>query len=159
MVKTQISRLDDVAVSHEVRWGIGRLEQLASPELRVKWDRQVEKVNAAIRAQDINGLYGLVEGSIKGWAALEADALAQGHKPNDAQYWEIKLPESEFTYRVYKTTTDAHSSAPEGVIRYSMAEVARILEGHQLVNAVKKRIGGEVKKVTIAPFGEDDIPF
>ena len=125
----------------------------------MKWDRQVEKVNVAIRAQDINALYGLVAGSIKGWAALEADALAQGHKPNDADYWEIKLPESDFTYRVYKTTLDAHSSAPDGVVRYSMAEVARILDGHQLVNVVKERLGGEVKRVYSKPFEEDDLPF
>ena len=45
-------RLDEVATTMERRWGIGRLPLLVDPDLRLRFDRQREKLNQAVAADN-----------------------------------------------------------------------------------------------------------
>ena len=159
-IKKWIDRLDQVAISYEAKWGIGRLQKLISPDLSVKWNIQNNKLRAAIDQQDVGLIAELVEGTVRAWAALEQNAIANGHKPNEADYWEVTPKDSDSVYRIYKNNYDARSAAPQGVLRYSLTEVANILESQQLINQVKGKLGGTVQKIDHStPLQDDDIPW
>ena len=163
-IKKWVDKIDQVAISYEAKWGIGKLPELITDELKAKWRTQNERFNDAIGRQDLRDIQNLCEGTIRAWSALEQNAIANGHKPHDAEYWEIK---GDFTYRIYKTHIDARQPSPKGTVSYSLQEVANILQDYQLVNKVKETVGGVL--VNVAPkvmdkskryeVEEDEIPF
>lgn len=102
-----IEKLDQIAIGYEAKWGVYRLETLASPELAEKWQRQVEKINEAIENKNLAQLRDLVDGAIRGYGMLEAAALAAGHTPSEPLYWEIR--KGSRIYRVVKTTQEARA--------------------------------------------------
>jgi hypothetical protein len=169
-IKRWIDRLDEVAISYESKWGIGRLNKIITDELAIKWDAQNKRLRDAIESQDLNRIADLVEGTIRGWAALENEAIKNGHKPNDNEFWETTFEESEFTYRIYKNETEKRAAGQsDGVVCYSLKELARILDNYQLVNKIKETIGGKVIGIEQAPLEldktkkytveDDEIPF
>lgn len=107
-MRSALDRLDRVAAYMETRWGIGRLESLAPADLRVKWERQREKLNVAIEENDKANVSALVEGSIRGWNALEGAAKAAGHVPYWPDVWEYHL--GGRLYRVVKCPQDAQAA-------------------------------------------------
>lgn len=164
-IKRWVDRLDQVAIAKEAVWGIGRLQKLISAELRIKWDAQNQRLREAIESGNLDYVADIVEGTIRGWDVLEAEAIKNGHKPHDNEYWETTFEGSEFVYRIYKTQTECRAAIQEdGVVAYALPEIARILNDYQLVNKVKEAVGGNLasidhdktKKYTL----EDDyIPF
>tara|TARA_R100000808_G_C2116443_1_gene128910 strand:+ start:88 stop:624 length:537 start_codon:yes stop_codon:yes gene_type:complete len=165
-IKRWLNRLDEVSVKMEATWGIGRLPKLVDPETQKRWDEQNERLRNAIENQNLNLIAELVEGTIRGWNFLEKAAIENGHEKNDAEYWEVS--HGDFNYRIYKNNFDVRSSAPDGVVRYSLAEIAKILEDYQLVNKIKQSLGGEVAEVKQPKdwdktkkyeIDDDEIPF
>lgn len=126
-----LQRLDDVSRGFEARWGYGRLERLCSPALAVKWDSQWQRMNAAIQAQHLADVATLAQGCMRGWAAVEADALALGHKPLDPDAWETRMPLTGEVLRVVKTIADSHAPVPQGTVVMTLAEVAGIVQAQR----------------------------
>ena len=53
MIQAVIDGVDHVALEMERKWGVGRLRLLVDVDLRVAFDRQLEKFNAAIWSHDL----------------------------------------------------------------------------------------------------------
>ena len=102
-IERWLYKLDQVAVGYEAVWGIGALQEHAPPDIKLKWDKQQEKLNAAIEKEDVNLLAHLVEGTIRAWRVLESEALKKGLKPNDESFLEV-VSDGGQVYRIYKTT-------------------------------------------------------
>lgn len=156
-----LDKLDEVSISYEARWGIGNLHQLVSADMADKIRRQDEKLTTAISAQDIRSVKDLVQGYIRGWEAMEADATRLGHKPTTPEYMEIKLP-SGFHLRIAANNTEARAITEKGVYVWSLAEVARVIESdYTLVNQVKAAFpGASVSNIQAFDFDKgDDFPF
>ena len=164
-IKRFLDKLDQVAIKKEAAWGIGRLPNLVSPEMRIKWDAQQERLRAALESQNLSYVQDIVEGTIRGWDVLEAEAIKLGHKPNDNEYWEATFEGSEFVYRIFKTEIEKRNLHPEdGYVHYSLTEVARMLEDYQLVNRVQEKFGGTVRalkrdKTKKHVLEDDEIPW
>lgn len=162
-IRRQMWRLDEVAVKMETKWGYDGLVPLVSAETARKWKAQKDKLDKAIRSENVADITALVDGTIRGYEKLEAEALAAGYTPHKPEVWDFTHPESGRHYRICKTLLDARRMAQEGVVVYTLGEVARILEANQLVNVVKETLGGEVTK--IGPKDDfdweqgDEIPF
>lgn len=104
-----ISQLDDVAIGYEAKWGVGRLEAIASrSDLGDKFQRQIEKLNEAIEAKDGVSVRHLAEGCIRAYDALERNALALGEQPRDVVWFEYKF--GSLIYRIVKNLADARAS-------------------------------------------------
>lgn len=73
------------------RWGVDRLQELVSPETAAKWGSAMGKLNAAIEGQDVDTLVQRVGVCIRGLAAMDAEAIARGHRPVPAEAWEIEV--------------------------------------------------------------------
>ncbi len=94
-------RLDIELHKSTLKWGVGRLLELAPPDLLAKWSSQMAKLNAAILAGDVPLVEELVVGSCRGVAALERAAVAAGHIPYEPQFWEIAAGDGTI-YRVVR---------------------------------------------------------
>lgn len=138
-----IQKLDTVCNEYESRWGVSRLQTLVPYDLAQKWKAQTEKLNAAIMSSNLYDMPELVEGTIRGYAALEAAAIAQGHKPHDAPLcWTTALGSGK-TLAIVRHNKDASLLADlkrdhPDVVVWTLEEIANIIEkDHVLVNVVK----------------------
>lgn len=159
-----LQRLDTVAVEYESRWGVARLHKLVPFEVAQKWDTQQAKLNAAIESGNLFDMPELVEGTIRGYAYLEAEAIKQGHKPHDAPLaWTVAMPSGK-TLAIVRHEKDfalfKDASRQFGdVVVWTIDQIANIIEKeHTLVNVVKPNT---VKKA-LEPFdfakGGDALP-
>lgn len=144
-----IWQLDEVAIRYETIWGVYKLESLATGALAEKVQSQVDKLNDAISACDVNAVRDLVSGTIRMYDALEKNALALGHKPTNPDYWEIKVGAK--IYRVVKSVSDARSlhrpNGDKGVCIVTLEELVRMYEhkGSEFLETVtrgKKELEG-----------------
>lgn len=139
-IQRWLQKLDTVACEYESRWGVSRLHTLVPFDLAAKWDAQTKKLNAAIVENDLAVMPELVEGCIRGYAALERAAIAAGYKPHDAPLaWTVGLSSGQ-TLAIVRHPKDAAlvddlRKAHGDVVVWTLDEVARIIENdHTLVN-------------------------
>lgn len=152
------TRLNQVQVEYESRWGVGKLPTLVSPELKTKWDNQLTKLWKAKDDNRLADVVALVDGCIRAFDVMEKEALARGHKMHDTDKWDIKHPDSGQVYRIVKNNYDA--GIEEGVRVYTLEEVARILESKDNILAIKDAFpDSKVMKIEGKDFFNDNLPF
>lgn len=146
-IQRWLHKLDIVASEYESRWGVSRLHTLVPYEVAAKWNVQVGKLNDAIKQSKLELMPDLVEGTIRGYAALERAAIAEGHKPHDAPFaWTVGLPSGK-TLAIVRHDKDAalvnDLKCDHGdVVVWTIDEIARIIEkDHTLVNLPKEKAG------------------
>lgn len=139
-----LEMLDQVSIRYEAIWGIGKLPALSGADIHTKWIKQQEKLDAAIESGTLDEVRDIVQGSVRAYEIMDASARKLGHKPMDADCWEVRHPETGTLYRIYKSNTETFAPQSDGAIVYSLVEIARILEAHQLVNVVKDHFPGVV---------------
>lgn len=158
--------LDALASSLEVKWGRGRLETLVSPETASKFDTARAKLNAAIAYNDPQDVIRRANVMMRGWQALENEAIQNGYKALPPDIW-IASVEKEgeneaMSFAIVKDSADASMVDIEGVNCYSLCEIARMVRLFQLnvstVSEVKQLFkDAELTRVAFKP--DDDIPF
>jgi len=161
-IQRWLDRLDQTALQFEAKWGYGNLEKYASAELAGKWELQRKKLNDAIVNGDLHKIATMVNGSIRGYVALEKFAMENGNVPNKPNVWDIVHPDNNQKYRIVVNDIDAHSAAEKDVIVYTLREVARVIHGSSLLNKIKQEFpGASVENVTTPiDWGKgEDIPF
>lgn len=143
-IQRWLQKLDTVAAEFESRWGVSRLQTLVPYDMAQKWKTQTTKLNTAICDKNLYDLPELVEGCIRGYAALEKAAIAEGHKPHDAPFaWTVGLPSGK-TLAIVRHDKDASlvndlKRDHGDVVVWTIDEIARVIDGeHVLVNVVKK---------------------
>lgn len=82
-----LENLDFVAKEMEVRWGEGMLEILADEDLKIRFQRQQKKLNAAIESNDKDVIDKTASAMIRGWRTLEQNVRVKGHKPKCETVW------------------------------------------------------------------------
>lgn len=139
-IQRWLQKLDTVAVEYESRWGVSRLHKLVPFEMAQKWNAQTAKLNAAIKGGNLYDMPDLVDGTIRGYAALEKAAIAEGHKPHDAPLaWTVGLPSGK-TLAIVRHPKDASlvndlKRDHGDVVVWTIDEIANIIEKeYTLVN-------------------------
>lgn len=166
--RAAVNSVDKVARDLEQRWGIGKLEELASPKLAVQFEQARQNFSDAANGDDHNYLVQKAENLITGWKALEAQAIKNGHSPDDAEVWYAIAPEDvgEYTFAIVKNASDAAAVDREKYPRvYSLDEVARII--HNFENSMIRKAKEIFPNSTITKIGDntnkeplnDPIPF
>jgi len=97
-----IGNLDDIATDYETRWGKGKLQQLANPDLLTKWERQMAKLTDAMEREHPEEVLELAIGTRKAWEILEEAALASGAVPLDPHAWETHASDGT-VYQVFRS--------------------------------------------------------
>jgi hypothetical protein len=65
-----VAAVDAVAITCERKWGIGELDLLVDEELRDRFRRQQDKLNAAIASQDLAAVEKHAVAMRRGWEML-----------------------------------------------------------------------------------------
>lgn len=160
-IQRHLTRLDQVQVEYESRWGVNRLPSLCSDDMQAKWNRQRQKLQDAVNQNLLYGVRDLVDGSIRAYAAMENDALARGNKPHDAEMWDVKHPDSGQVFRIVKSNYDAGIALKDGAMVFTLQEVARILDAHATIKDVKATFpDATVANIHAVDWNKgDDLPF
>jgi len=160
-----LHRYDDVVSEVEGRWGVDRLVWLVGGDLRDRFEKQMDRLNAAIDKCDPS-IEHEVDVTLRGVAALEQAAIAAGAKPLSGDYIEGRMPDG----RVIAITATGYEAGKvkrdnRDMVVYSADEIGRIIGGLNkeapVVDAIKNAfIGAEVQSVKPVKYDlDDEIPF
>lgn len=134
--------LDYLAHEMEQTWGVGRLRMLVSDFLRMKFDAQLDKLNAAITENNPAFIAVQVEGMKRAWLYLDKSAREAGHRPLDPNVWEAVLPTAGVAIAIVRTEAEAHALAKDR-IAFTTAEVGQWLETvPEVIDRVKRKHPG-----------------
>ena len=153
--------LDMVAATMEQKWGIDRLVSLVSPATAQRFGIAKAKLDAAIDENDMDAVAAKAAVLMRGWKALEDEALANKAEPLQPKPWRIESGQGD-VFMICQTLDEAKAVTQEaGCNVYSGYEIANILTWFEKQSSVS----GEVKKLfpqaTIERIRsmDDDIPF
>ena len=159
-----VYRLDAVACEIETKWGMDTIWQLADPALAGKFHKALEKLDAAIQADDYDATLTNVENCIKGWRAMDYSATKNGYDPEKVKCRKVKSPGG--VYYVFcdnEIDSALHvANKPEDApITFSLAQVAATMERMSVVyNQSNEAIReATLKPVTFGKLQDDAIPF
>jgi hypothetical protein len=158
--------VDAIAAELELRWGAGKLETLVTPETAAKFESARAKLDVAVFNRDPEVVIQRAGVMVRGWKALEAEALRLGHKPMPPELWYATAPaefgDEEMQFVIAKDNSAA-TLAQTDLPVYTVTEVARIIRswrGNLGVDTVKDIFAGaEVIRID-GEFEEDkEVPF
>jgi len=158
--------VDAIASEMELRWGVGKLETLVTPETAAKFESARAKLDVAIFNKDPDLVIQRAGVMLRGWKALEAEALRLGHKPAPPELWYAKAPEEygldEMQFVIAKDNSAATLAQTELPV-YTVTEVARIIRlwrSQSDVSKVKSIFAGaEVVRMDGDLIDDKEIPF
>ena len=163
--RAAVNSVDAVARELEMKWGIGKLEELASPKLAVKFEQARQNFSEACELDDSDYLVQKANNLITGWRKLETTAIEAGHKPGSAEVWYGIAPPDcgEYNFAIVKWGSDAANIDKDKYpIVYTLDEVCRIIKSLQrpLLEAAKTEFK-QSKIIDIKTGGDlnDPIPF
>jgi hypothetical protein len=158
--------VDAMAAELELRWGAGKLETLVTPETAAKFESARAKLDVAIFNRDPEVVIQRAGVMVRGWKALEAEALRLGHKPMPPELWYATAPaefgDEQMQFVIAKDNSAA-TLAQTDLPVYTVTEVARIIRawrGNLGVDTVKDIFAGaEIIRID-GEFEEDkEMPF
>lgn len=164
---------DETAAAAERKWGVGRLELLVSPELRIKWRRQQDRLNSAIESGDEEQIRLACQATVRGYAALDREAEARGHQPVELVQWEAETRDGP-PLVIVRTTAEAFAAIQQAkaegrkVQVWTVDELGRVMHHLNPVAAIKDAFpGAQVIPMTPRkgrgpqhdPGLDDEIPF
>ena len=163
-----VASVDKVARDLEMRWGIGKLEELAPPKLAVAFEQARQNFNDAANGDDHKYLVQKADNLIQGWKAVEAYAIKNGRNPGDAEVWYAIAPPDAGgdKFAIIKHAADSASvDRTEYPKVYTLDEIARIIKAFEtdMISKTKElfpdaritNIMPSTKKVIL----DDEIPF
>jgi hypothetical protein len=136
VIKAILDGVDEVARQMEQKWGVGRLRLLVSDTLRIRFDAQQAKLDAAIATNEPAYIRAQAEGMSRAWLALDGAATEAGAAPLAPEIWECVLSSTGEVVGIVRTEAEAHHIARESEV-WTLVEVAVLIE----------RLGDEVRQV------------
>ncbi len=166
----------------EAKWGVGRLQSLAAPDLASKFARALARFERSMDRGDPDDVVARGSALHRGWIALQDSAIEDGHKPVAADgvwMWRSEQGKAFAICQDNNARLDCLSEV-ESCTAWTLDEIGRVL--HYLVLAdpmlgqIKEMFGGEIIEIVRGvekqrkksekgsksenePFLDDDIPF
>lgn len=159
-----VKPLDALAVEMESRWGRGRLEELVSPSTAARFEAAKAKLDIAIHDRDVGLVIKRAETMMRGWKALENEAIAAGYEPAPPDVWFCHAPaedgKEEVSFAIAKTASTANLAQTDLPV-YTLDEVARIVRAWRLKHLVHsvKDVWPDAELISIDELPKDDVPF
>jgi hypothetical protein len=130
--------LDETANRLELRWGVGRLRELVTDDLRAQFDEQKRRLSYALADGDDEQIAIQAAGMRRGWEALDKAATAAEAEPLHPLVWECQLPNDEVV-AIVRTEAEARHVC-RGIETYTLAEVGQLIA----------RLGADIRAVKTA---------
>lgn len=167
-IQNYLTEYDRVVSDYERRWGIERLPNLVSPELRDRFWAQMDLLNDAIHRDAPNDVEHHVAVTLRAYAALEKEAIAMGGLEIGDDVWmgEASDGQTVAIVRDVHALGGVKKDMPDALV-YSVQEIATILvkwsEQNKAAEAVRDTFAGafvsDVKKPSKKELLDDEIPF
>lgn len=148
--------LDNVAEGYNIRWGRGRLIELANKDLKDKFTRQLDKVQAAADTGHVADLEALSDGLERGWKALEDAAIASGHKPLTPACMEVAHESGEI-YKIVCNNEQQEATPKNGVTVLTLRQLVNVY--HSTLSGVFKDMPTKKDMINYGAFVPDPYPF
>jgi hypothetical protein len=144
-----VEALDEVAGQMERKWGVGRLPRLVGVDLAEKFYRQAELLDQALKDEATGGSMANVEyhagRMVNAWMALNAAAEAAGAVPASGKYLTARMADGRSLVICVDSEAvgvwHAENKGSAAAV-WTMDEVAKMLEGFDLVNRTKHLFEG-----------------
>ena len=155
-----LAALDAVATRYEEKWGVHKLQQIVPPETASRFGSAKAKLDAAIEADDADEVARRASVLARGWEALDKEATAAGHQPEEVEAW-LWRDEDGKPHAFVRDSSDAikYGKEHKGVIVWSMAEVVRTAAAFQKEIG---KLGTEAKATfpgaTIVDIRDKEVP-
>ena len=162
-IQEALEPLDRVAVEMEGKWGVGRLPRLVTPEMAAKFSSAREKLDEAIRANDLDAVVAKASVMIRGWKALDQAATEAGHKTHPEAVWSKLHRGTKYTIvldRADVSKVAKDSKHPATVVTLDeLLVVWDDFQGRRVIEETKTLFpGATVEKAGITEM-DDDIPW
>ena len=165
-----VDGVDHVATEMEQRWGAGRLRLLVGDDLRLRFDRQVEKWGEAVSTYNVVAIRNRGAAMKRAWAALDAAAVKAGAKPLTGDAWEVRLKDGRVlaivkTDAEMKAAMKRYESDDRDIALWSADEIGRFVQTSkesEIADLAKRHFRGAVVSDVRAahmPDPDDAIPF
>ena len=146
-----IEALDEVARAMEVKWGVGRLPRLVDVDLAQRFWAQLDKLNAACETGMLSEQEIQAHRMRNAWMALDAAAEAAGADRASPRYLTARMSDGRLLAicASYDGMQDVvrewvqHNKGQAAAV-WTIEEVAKVLEGFDLVNRTKHLFEGAV---------------
>ena len=154
--------LDEYVAKLEREWGVDRLPRLVSPELQARFQlAQDQHRQATLNGGDMAPFDAML---LRGWKAVEAEALAKGYTPLPGPVLTVQADEPERgTICVCEDDTHAQAILARAKAEgwnaevWTKAEVARVLKGSSPIAQIKTAFP-QARVIRKGQFVEDEIP-
>ena len=166
-VQSALIEFDRAVTDIEDRWGVDRLPELVDHNLRERFYKQRERLDAAIQANVGSEVQREAEVMLKGYKHLIKAAEANGFAELTGEVWEAQMPDGR-VLAVAKTIDEANKAARDNrdMVVYSMDEIARVLcgwEEFKLATMAKHTFPGaevvEIRERNTKELKDDELPF
>ena len=135
----------------EIKWGRGRLHQLVSVATAARFASAEARWHDAIASNDSEAITLRTAVLMRGWAALEREALEAGASPDALpQVWEGVLPTGKSFYVVRMETERPQAVARYGLGVWTLKEIGRMLHSFDtdgFTQLMKDEFGSELIQV------------
>lgn len=150
-----LEKLDEVASRCERTWGVDRLPRLVDVDLAERFYRQKAKLDDVIVAGSPADQEYEAGRMVNAWMALDAAARAAGAEPASGRYLSARLSDGRSLVVSVDLEGMGHflrQNPDRSAAVWTMDEIARVLEGFDLVNRTKHLFeGAVVEEVRVKP--------
>lgn len=173
MVDYALGPFDRAARDMERKWGVERLPELVSVEMAQRFGAAMAHLNAMIDEGDPAKVADAANNCIRGYAAMDAEAEANGAPKANPEVWEYELDGLHFAIMADDCAWPAIKEKRPDLLLFTMREVACALKAYQLLEggiAVLKEKFPDARVTDIRPHpkslpkdfyenGGDALPF
>ena len=157
VIQAVVDGVDQLALTMERKWGVGRLRLLVEDELRARFDAQQAKLDAALVAGQLAYVQAQALGMRRAWQALDQAATAAGAVPLAPEVWECVLPGSGEVVAIVRSAAEAHHVARRQRV-FTLVEVARLIEalGEGVLEVKRVFPGAAVAEIRSGAAGREN---
>ena len=165
-IRAAIGEHDRVCAQYENEWGVGRLPEIAGPDLALKYLQQMDRLTMAMSERSVEKIEKACAGLCRAYPILAEAAIANGEKPISGDCFEAPMPDGS-VIAICRNEAEAGAYAKKhGVRTFSAKEIGVIIHADEA-----GRWLGKVKDVmpdasikAISKKGHsaslnDDVPF
>jgi hypothetical protein len=152
-LQSHLPMVDQAIRAAELRWGVGRLETLITPDTLLRWKRGYGEWRDAIIDGNLDRVRDLAPKIVGALKFMQAEAERLGHKPLDPNTWEA-ADSGGHVYVFTRTQAEANAVAADHRDKevWSIDEVVRILSRYRQVSEIKRAFpGATVERLTARP--------
>lgn len=149
--------IDALFEAADRKWGVGYLRLKVTPETRFKWDAQVDRYEAAVKAEHLPSVRTHAKSLTLGFDALDAEATRLGFSPTPPTIWTALAGPRQIPIHVVKEREHVGLAENEGVVTFTLDEIVQMIPPN--IIAIKAQFKGTRLANYEHEEFDDEIPF